>query len=74
MTSAYYKGAKGALIIFDVSRRETFENVDRWYREIKNNADKNLAIVLVGNKSDLKNLRQVENSEAIDKAKNLSNN
>lgn len=72
ITAAYYKGAKGALIVYDSTRRETFENVDKWYREIKSLCDKNIVVLLVGNKSDLKLLRQVEYNEAESKSKSLS--
>jgi Ras-related protein Rab-11A len=72
ITAAYYKGAKGAFIIYDTTRRETYENIDKWYNEIKSLADKNIVIMIVGNKSDLKLLRQVSNEEAINKAQLLS--
>lgn len=73
ITAAYYKGAKGAMIVYDITRTSTFDSVDRWYKEIKSHADKNIAMLLVGNKSDLKMLRQVSNEDSVNKSEQLSN-
>ena len=59
VTNIYYKGAKGALIIYDITRRETFENINKWILELKNNED-NVIIILIGNKSDLEENREVD--------------
>lgn len=56
ITSAYYRGAVGALLVYDVTRHATFENVDRWLKELKNHTDSNIVVMLVGNKSDLRHL------------------
>ena len=53
----YYKGAKGALIVFDLSSKNTFQNVEKWYNEIKKTADPNINLILIGNKRDLKDKR-----------------
>ncbi|XP_050376372.1 ras-related protein RABA1c-like [Argentina anserina] len=50
ITSAYYRGAVGALIVYDVTRHATFENVDRWLKELRNHTDSNIVVMLVGNK------------------------
>ena len=55
LTSAYYKGAKGALIIYDLTKSESFKSVDKWFREIKDYGEKNVVTLLVGNKCDLPN-------------------
>lgn len=68
ITNAYYKGAKGSLVVFDITNRETFKTVDRWIGEMKSNADPQVAIILVGNKSDLEELRKVSTEEAQAKA------
>jgi Ras-related protein Rab-11A len=60
------------MIVYDITRNDTFESVDRWYKEIKTLSDKNIAMLLVGNKSDLKNLRQVSYEEAVTKSEHLS--
>ncbi len=72
ITNAYYKGSKGAIIVFDLGRRETFDHVERWYEDINRNGDKDISIILVGNKSDLET-RAVTKDEAEHKAQNLSN-
>eukprot|EP00252_Welwitschia_mirabilis_P003337 TRINITY_DN13416_c0_g1_i1.p1 TRINITY_DN13416_c0_g1~~TRINITY_DN13416_c0_g1_i1.p1 ORF type:complete len:215 (+),score=26.40 TRINITY_DN13416_c0_g1_i1:408-1052(+) len=59
VTSAYYRGAVGALIVYDISRRLTFENVSRWLDELKTHTDTNVVRMLVGNKSDLEHIREV---------------
>ncbi|XP_061364271.1 ras-related protein RABA1f-like [Gastrolobium bilobum] len=64
ITSAYYRGAVGALLVYDVTRHVTFENVERWLRELRDHTDTNIVIMLVGNKADLRHLRGVSTEEA----------
>ncbi|GAA0156952.1 small GTPase [Lithospermum erythrorhizon] len=59
ITSAYYRGAVGALLVYDVTRHVTFENVERWLKELRDHTDTNIVIMLVGNKADLRHLRAV---------------
>ncbi|KAG9447954.1 hypothetical protein H6P81_014082 [Aristolochia fimbriata] len=59
VTSAYYRGAVGALIVYDISRRTTFESVQRWLDELNTHSDTTVARMLVGNKCDLENIRDV---------------
>jgi Ras-related protein Rab-11A len=68
ITNAYYKGSKGALVVYDISRKTTFENVDKWIGELKNNASEDVHIMLVGNKSDLEDKREVKTEEVAKKA------
>ena len=68
ITSAYYKGSKGALVVYDISRKSTFENVDRWIEELKANGSEDVLIMLVGNKSDLEDKREVQTEDVIKKA------
>ena len=68
ITSAYYKGAKGALLVYDITRKETFENIDKWIFELKRNADEDITLVLIGNKCDLEDKREVSMSIGNDKA------
>ncbi|PPD95698.1 hypothetical protein GOBAR_DD07307 [Gossypium barbadense] len=56
ITSAYYRGAVGALLVYDVTRHSTFENVERWLRELRDHTDPNIIVMLIGNKSDLRHL------------------
>ncbi|KAF9234484.1 GTPase [Melanogaster broomeanus] len=64
ITSAYYRGAVGALLVYDISKHATYVNVIRWLKELRDHADSNIVIMLVGNKSDLKHLRAVPTEEA----------
>ncbi|KAF3918872.1 hypothetical protein ABW20_dc0103289 [Dactylellina cionopaga] len=64
ITSAYYRGAVGALLVYDISKHNTYENVTRWLKELRDHADSNIVIMLVGNKSDLRHLRAVTTDEA----------
>ena len=59
ITSAYYKGSKGAFVVYDISRKITFENVDKWIGELKSNGSEDVLIMLVGNKTDLKEQREI---------------
>ncbi|XP_064846286.1 ras-related protein Rab-11A isoform X1 [Oncorhynchus masou masou] len=59
ITSAYYRGAVGALLVYDIAKHLTFESVERWLKELRDHADSNIVIMLVGNKSDLRHLRAV---------------
>ncbi|KAJ0262050.1 Ras-related protein RABA1h [Hirschfeldia incana] len=63
ITSAYYRGAVGALLVYDVTRHVTFENVERWLKELRNHTDANIVIMLVGNKADLRHLRAIPTEE-----------
>lgn len=63
ITSAYYRGAVGALLVYDVTRHATFENVDRWLKELRNHTDSNIVVMLVGNKADLRHLVAVSTED-----------
>ncbi|KAJ8755085.1 hypothetical protein K2173_016740 [Erythroxylum novogranatense] len=63
ITSAYYRGAVGALLVYDVTRHVTFENVERWLKELRDHTDANIVIMLVGNKADLRHLRAVSTED-----------
>lgn len=60
---SYYRGAAGALLVYDITRRESFEHVANWLTEARNHADANLVITLVGNKCDRESDRQVSIDE-----------
>ncbi|XP_050369614.1 ras-related protein Rab11C [Argentina anserina] len=63
ITSAYYRGAVGALLVYDITKRPTFDNVQRWLRELRDHADSNIVIMMTGNKSDLNHLRAVSEDD-----------
>ena len=81
ITSAYYRGAVGALLVFDITKKgtkffkmkkwkhitlisETFSDVEKWLRELRDHADSKIVILLAGNKSDLQHLRTVSVQDA----------
>lgn len=63
ITSAYYRGAVGALLVYDITKKQTFDSIQRWLRELRDHADSNIVIILAGNKSDLKHLRAISQDE-----------
>uniref|UniRef100_A0A1J3I4X0 Ras-related protein RABA4b n=1 Tax=Noccaea caerulescens TaxID=107243 RepID=A0A1J3I4X0_NOCCA len=64
VTSAYYRGAVGAMLVYDITKRETFDHIPRWLEELRAHADKNRVIILIGNKSDLEDQRAVPTEDA----------
>lgn len=64
ITYSFYRQAQGVLICFDVTNRESFENVKNWIDSIDNHAKPNIQKVLIGNKIDLVEDRKISNSEA----------
>ena len=71
ITKAYYKGAKGAFLVYDITRKETFDSIDKWIPELQVNGSKDISILLIGNKNDLEDKRKVTQDEAEQKAKNF---
>ena len=69
MITTYYKGTKGALLVYDITRRNTFENIDKWLKELISLNSNNISIILIGNKNDLSLLRRVSKGEAKEKAR-----
>ena len=68
MITTYYKGAKGALLVYDITRKNTFDNIDNWLKELITINTNNISMCLIGNKSDLSLLRKVEKEKAQEKA------
>ena len=64
LTAAYYRGAVGAMLVYDITKRGSFESIERWKTELKEQADPNVTVMLVGNKADLHHLRAVTSEEA----------
>ena len=69
MTKAYYKGALGALIVYDITKKTTSESVENWLTDLKNSADQKISVILIGNKNDLEEEREVTIEEGEMKAK-----
>ena len=68
MITTYYKGAKGALLVYDITRKITFDNIDNWLKELISINSNKISICLIGNKNDLSLLRQVSQKDAQIKA------
>lgn len=69
ITRSYYRGAAGALLVYDITRRDTFNHLTRWLEEAKQNSNPHMAIMLIGNKSDLEHRRAVSTAEGATFAK-----
>lgn len=54
----------GALLVYDITSQKSFHNVSEWLKELKEHSDNNIVILLVGNKNDLKEKREVSKEEA----------
>ena len=63
ITRAYYKNSVCALVVYDISNKDSFDNVETWVEDCKNQSPKTIFMVLVGNKSDLEEKRQVTYEE-----------
>ncbi|CAI9782773.1 unnamed protein product [Fraxinus pennsylvanica] len=64
VTSAYYRGAVGAMLVYDMTKRQSFDHIARWLEELRGHADKNIVIMLIGNKCDLGTLQAVPTEDA----------
>uniref|UniRef100_A0A8C3PMH7 Ras-related protein Rab-25 n=1 Tax=Calidris pygmaea TaxID=425635 RepID=A0A8C3PMH7_9CHAR len=64
ITSAYYRGAVGALVVFDITKHQTYDVVERWLKELYDHAEASIVVMLVGNKTDLAQAREVPMEEA----------
>mmetsp|Transcript_1623 Transcript_1623/g.3529 ORF Transcript_1623/g.3529 Transcript_1623/m.3529 type:complete len:215 (-) Transcript_1623:77-721(-) len=66
ITSAFYRGAVGALLVYDITDRSSFESCQHWLQELKQHTDSSLVAMLVGNKCDLKRKQAVDVEDAKD--------
>ena len=71
ITKSYYKNSSIALIIYDITNRDSFLNLEYWYQEIVQNCNQSVIIVIVGNKSDLEK-RKVSYNEGYKFAENYN--
>jgi len=74
VTTSFYKNSSGALVVFDITKESSFRQVDNWIQELKEAAGNEVCIILVGNKIDLQNKREVSEEQAYEKAKKYGNN
>jgi len=63
ITKAYYKGSAAAILVYDISRKDSFDNLTKWMQELKENGSSTMSIIIVGNKSDLEDKRRVSFAE-----------
>eukprot|EP00245_Coleochaete_scutata_P002086 TRINITY_DN12687_c0_g1_i1.p1 TRINITY_DN12687_c0_g1~~TRINITY_DN12687_c0_g1_i1.p1 ORF type:complete len:212 (-),score=36.69 TRINITY_DN12687_c0_g1_i1:762-1397(-) len=63
ITRSYYRGAAGALLVYDITRRETFNHLANWLEDARQHANSNMTIMLIGNKCDLAHRRAVSTEE-----------
>lgn len=68
----YYRDANGALLVYDITDRESFNKVRNWVKELRKIVGNNITLVIAGNKVDLEKRRQVDAQEAIDYAKSVN--
>ncbi|MCJ1343029.1 hypothetical protein MMC31_001218 [Peltigera leucophlebia] len=66
VTRSYFRGASGALLVFDITRRSTFENATSWLQDLRQIAEDGIVVVLVGNKRDLVSGNVLDEREAED--------
>ena len=64
IASSYYKGAVGALLVYDITKQQSFENVEKWLKELRENGVENMTLMLIGNKTDLAKNRMVKTEDA----------
>ena len=67
ITAAYYKGAKGAMIVYDVTSQSSFDNVEKWHNELILKGSQNINIIVIGNKNDLKQNKIISSEMCKDK-------
>ena len=63
ITASYYKGAHGIILVYDITDRQSFKDIENWLAEIDKYGNENVVKLLVGNKSDLEASRQVKAEE-----------
>ncbi|CAD8197573.1 unnamed protein product [Paramecium octaurelia] len=65
ITSAYYKGADGIVMVYDVTQGQSFDDIDKfWLHEVESYGEKNVQLLIIGNKNDLDEQKQVETQKA----------
>ena len=72
LTSSYYKSAKGALVVYDITDKESFNKIEKLVDDLKNGCDKNIYIILLGNKIDLEDRRVITKEEGENLAQKLN--
>jgi small GTP-binding protein len=71
ITNSYYINSKGVLAVYDITRQSSFNNIDKWIKDVREVAGKDINIMIVGNKTDISEKREVSIEEATSKARRL---
>lgn len=71
ITTAYYRGAMGILLVYDVCDEKSFNNIRSWYANVQQHASENVVLILVGNKSDMGDKRVISTEQGQDLANEL---
>jgi Ras-related protein Rab-2A len=71
ITRSYYRGAAAALLVYDVSRRQSFEHLARWLTDVRHSASDETVIMVIGNKTDLEREVSTEEGESFAKEHGL---
>ena len=69
MTGLYFKGSQGAILVIDLTLKDSLDSVDKWVSLLKNNITENIPIILIGNKCDSLDNRQIPEEKALEIAK-----
>ncbi|NXA56117.1 RAB13 protein, partial [Nothocercus julius] len=64
ITTAYYRGAMGIILVYDITDEKSFENIQNWMKSIKENASAGVERLLIGNKCDMESKRKVQRDDA----------
>ncbi|KAH0794473.1 ras-related protein RABA2a [Histomonas meleagridis] len=70
ITSAYYRGANGAMVVYDITSATSFDSLSKWITEIRQSADPNIILMIIGNKTDSEDSRVINKEEGINFAEN----
>ncbi|CAG9328688.1 unnamed protein product [Blepharisma stoltei] len=71
LAKMYYRDANAAIMVYDITKRSSFEGILRWYKELKEFGPKNIVICIAGNKEDLVEMEDVQPSEVKELAKSI---
>ena len=66
ITRQYYRDTHGCILVFDLTNKDSFKNVEIWIEDIKNFGNQEMTLLIVGNKSDMEDKRQVKNEEILE--------
>lgn len=64
IASSYYRGAAGALLVYDITKKKSFENISKWLAELRTHGQEDMTLMLIGNKTDLPKMREVRSEDA----------